>query len=70
MEHARRSAGGGTSPLPELETLTYIGNRRTKKVHRSGCVAVTVMRRKNKVRFETVDAALEKGYEPCGRCKP
>lgn len=48
----------------------YIGNKNTKKFHESGCSSVADMKSRNRVEFDSRDAAVSKGYEPCKRCKP
>lgn len=48
----------------------YVGNSNSKKFHKSNCSSVEDMSAENSVGFKTRDEAIEKGYEPCGRCKP
>ena len=48
----------------------YVGNRNTKKFHKSSCPSVTEMKEKNKVVFASRDEAVDSGYAPCGRCRP
>lgn len=50
--------------------VLYIGNRRTKKFHRSGCSSVDKMNERNMVEFEKREDALAAGYIPCKRCYP
>lgn len=58
-------------PTKEPEkTVSYIGNKNTKKLHRISCSSVDDMKEKNKVEFTSKEAALNKGYQPCKRCKP
>lgn len=58
-------------PTEEPEyTVTYIGNRSTKKFHEEYCSSVDKMKESNKVNFTTREAAVKKGYTPCQRCKP
>lgn len=58
-------------PTKEPEkTVSYIGNKSTKKLHRLSCSSVDDMKEKNKVEFTSKEAALNKGYQPCKRCKP
>lgn len=58
-------------PTKEPEkTVTYIGNRNTKKLHYPSCSSIDDMKEKNKVEFTSKEAALNKGYQPCKRCKP
>jgi len=53
-----------------VKTVSYIGNKNTKKLHRISCSSVDDMKEKNKVEFTSKEAALNKGYQPCKRCKP
>jgi uncharacterized protein YraI len=58
-------------PTKEPEkTVSYIGNKNTKKLHRISCSSVDDMKEKNKVEFASKETALNKGYQPCKRCKP
>lgn len=58
-------------PTKEPEkTVSYIGNKNTKKLHRISCSSVDDMKEKNKVEFTSKETALNKGYQPCKRCKP
>ncbi|MBR3187532.1 MAG: hypothetical protein IKF59_05805 [Lachnospiraceae bacterium] len=51
-------------------TAAYIGNKNTKKFHRSSCSSVSSMNESNKVGFNSRSAAISAGYEPCKRCNP
>lgn len=62
-----------TEPEPEPEpepTVAYIGNKNSMKFHKLGCGSVTDMKEKNKVELYSRAEALNRGYDPCGRCKP
>ncbi len=48
----------------------YIGNKKSKVLHRAACEAVTKMSENNKVPFDTWDEAKKKGYKSCGTCNP
>lgn len=48
----------------------YIGNKNSKKLHQAWCPSVDDMKEKNKVVFPSKEEALDKGYTPCGQCKP
>ena len=48
----------------------YIGNRKTKKLHKSSCSSVRDMNEGNKVGFDSRSEAIEAGYDPCKRCHP
>ena len=45
-----------------------IGNLESKKYHRLDCS--TLPKEENRIYFTSVEEAEEKGYTPCGRCKP
>lgn len=56
---------------PDSEVRTYVLNTNTHRFHYPDCPSVTDMKEKNKQIFEgTREEAIEKGYEPCGACKP
>lgn len=46
----------------------YIGNKNSKKFHLPSCR--TLPTEKNRVYFESRDAAISKGYDPCKNCNP
>lgn len=50
--------------------VTYIGNRNSMIFHQNTCSAVVEMNSQNKVRFESKQDALNKGFKACGQCKP
>lgn len=53
------------------EVMTYILNTNNKKIHDPDCSSVDDMKEENKQEYEgTREDLIEKGYEPCGRCKP
>lgn len=45
-----------------------IGNKNSKKFHELGCGSIADMKESNKIKLESYDAAIAKGYEPCQRC--
>jgi len=45
---------------------TYIGNKNSKKLHLPGCSSLP--KEENRVYFESYDAAIAEGYEPCSKC--
>lgn len=50
---------------------TYILNLNTKKFHYPSCNSVTKMKESNKKEFNgTRQEAIDKGYDPCGNCRP
>ena len=46
--------------------MIFVGNKNSKKVHSSLCE--NLPGEKNRVEFDSYDAAIEAGYEPCGSC--
>lgn len=56
-----------TKMIPDV---SYIGNRRTHKFHRSNCASVRQMSKGNMVEFENRSDAIDAGYVPCKRCYP
>lgn len=54
----------------QTNTAVYIGNKSTKKFHYPSCSSVDDMKESNKVKLNSRDEAIRKGYKPCGRCKP
>ena len=48
----------------------YIGNSNSMKFHKPNCSSVAKMSEKNKVRLNTRQEAINKGYTPCGYCNP
>lgn len=52
-------------------TETYILNTTTKKFHKSYCSSVKQIKSSNYSEFTgTRDEIINKGYSPCGKCKP
>ena len=52
---------------PAVETY-YIGNRSTKKFHRSDCSYLPAQ--DNQVALSSREEAISSGYDPCKRCDP
>ncbi len=52
----------------ETEMEDFIGNKRSKVFHQVTCHALPI--EKNRVYFTSRQEAVEKGYKPCGQCKP
>ena len=49
----------------------YILNTNTHRFHNPDCPSVADIKEKNKMEFEgTREEVVEKGYRPCGVCKP
>ena len=58
-------------PEPAPDTVTYIGNKNSKKLHYPGCSSVDEMKETNKIFFYgDMDEPVRQGYEPCKRCNP
>lgn len=55
---------------PEKE-YTYVYNKNTKKFHEEGCSSADDIKPKNRGEYTgTRDEMINRGYEPCKRCKP
>lgn len=51
--------------------VTYVLNTSSKKFHKPSCRSVELMKPANfRETSETRDQVLERGYTPCGNCKP
>lgn len=61
----KTGSGNGTNV-----TASYIGNKNTKKFHKSSCSSVGKMNESNKVGFDSRSAAISAGYDPCKNCNP
>lgn len=54
---------------PEDDTgIEYIGNKNSKKFHLPTCANLPA--EKNRVFFDTRQAAVDAGFSPCGNCRP
>lgn len=52
-------------------TYSYVLNTNTKKFHYLTCSSVDEIKEKNKDNYSgTRDELLNRGFSPCGRCKP
>ena len=56
------------APAPVPKSSPVIGNRNSKIYHEPGCSSVNDMKEKNKVNFDSAEAAKSSGYKPCSRC--
>ena len=64
-----RNADVATNPTERpAETDYYIGNSNSRKFHRPDCSGLPS--EKNRVIFDTREAAIQEGFEPCGICNP
>ncbi len=60
-----------SSDSEEESGTRYILNQNSKKIHYPDCSGVARMKESNKLAWiGTVEELLEKGYTPCGTCKP
>lgn len=62
-----------TGTIARTETdksYKYMGNKNSKILHLTTCDSASRTSMANRVYFETREEAIEKGYKPCGRCKP
>ena len=56
------------SGTPVETEAAYIGNKNSKKFHRTSCH--TLPAEKNRVLFGSREEAVQSGHSPCGNCKP
>lgn len=64
-----RNANAPTNPTEKAACEAYyIGNINSHKFHRPSCSGLPA--EKNRVILNTWDEAIEKGFDPCGTCKP
>ena len=54
--------------LPETVEETYIGNKKSRKFHKSDCN--TLPSEKNRIYLGNRNEAVERVYSPCGNCNP
>lgn len=53
---------------PKALSDNYIGNKKSKKFHLPACGGLPD--EKNRIEFDSRDAAVNAGYGPCKRCNP
>ena len=63
-------SGGNSGGSGVNTTAAYIGNKNTKKFHKSSCSSVGKMNESNKVGFDSRSDAISAGYDPCKICNP
>jgi competence protein ComEC len=56
------------TPPPAEISAKYIGNKNSKKFHLPTCK--TLPSQANQINFNSRDEAINRGYTPCGNCKP
>ena len=55
----------------QVERGEYVLNLNSRRIHRPDCSGVATMSPKNKqATTESMSSLLERGYTPCGQCKP
>lgn len=64
------AANRGIWSVPVRPEDRYIGNRKTMRFHRPDCRSVSKTAERNKIVFDTREAALYEGYSPCRTCQP
>jgi len=70
-ENENAEADSVSTTASASEVRTYVLNTNSHRFHYPNCPSVGDMKEKNKLVFEgTREEILEKGYEPCGICKP
>ena len=57
-----------SKPTSKPAEIRYIGNKNTKKFHRTNCYSLPA--EKNRVLFTSRENAVNAGYSPCGNCMP
>ena len=50
----------------DVEIITYIGNKNTKKFHLPSCY--TLPKEKNRVYISSYERAISRGFKPCKNC--
>jgi len=48
----------------------YVGNRKTREVHKTSCSWAQQIKPGNRVFFNLLKQAKQQGYDPCGHCLP
>jgi len=67
---AEKSQSAKANGVGTESTVKYIGNKNTKKFHRTTCGEIKKMKESNKVSLYSRDAAISGGYVPCKKCNP
>ena len=68
IEEAAAQAERKTTKSSASGSGQYIGNKNTKKFHRTSCH--TLPKESNRVYFKSRDKAVSSGYAPCKNCNP
>ena len=73
---AAETTAASTSEITESavtenkNTLVYVLNTNTKRIHYSDCSSVKTIHPENYSETTDYDGAIKAGFKPCGRCKP
>ena len=71
IDYATGDSALASVGLPEQGEVTYVLNTASRKFHRPDCAGVGTMAEKNRQDTgEDRQTLLDKGYQPCGQCKP
>ena len=71
IDYATGNSALASDGLPEQGEVTYVLNTASHKFHRPDCSGVSTMAEKNRQETgEDRQTLLDKGYQPCGQCKP
>jgi len=65
---AEEKTDAANEAQPEKDMQEYIGNKKSKKFHRPTCRSLP--KESNRVYLSSREEAMDKGYDPCGNCKP
>lgn len=59
-----------TQNTPSQNATHYLGNKNTKKFHKSTCSFAKKIKSENLITFESREEAVSGNYAPCGKCNP
>lgn len=68
VQNSEKKEAQQKEPAQAPSTGQYIGNKNTKKFHRSSCSALP--KEENRVYFSERNEAVSGGYSPCKKCSP
>ncbi len=57
-------------PNTDTQSISYCGNKNSKKFHKISCSSLNNTKDENKVYFKSRENYLEKGYTACKKCDP
>lgn len=60
----------GQSVTVDNQSISYCGNKNSKKFHKSTCGALKTTKDENKVCFKNRSDYINQGFVPCKRCNP